>query len=274
MKSRIGIVANKLSHSLSPIIHDYWIKKNKISAEYVCFELQKNELQQFYKDFKADKSFLGFNVTVPYKEDFFYMCKNISSKAKLIGSLNLIYKKGNKIYGDNTDYVGFSKIYKKVITKKINKILLIGAGGAARSILKFLNDEKISQIDILARTFNKRASLAESLKFVNFYINPKEIEKEKYDLIINASDAGMKNRKLLSKSVYNLSANASSIIDIIYNPLDTQLIKLANEMNIPNIGGLNMLLEQAKPSFESWFGVNADINQYLKDKLIAKLTNE
>ena len=273
MKKRIGIVAKKLSHSLSPLIHNYWIKKNKFSAEYVCFEIKENELTQFYNDFKVDKSFLGFNITVPYKENLFDLCDNVSKKAKLIGSINLIYKNNNSIYGNNTDYTGFEKTYNKLINKKIKKVLLIGAGGAARSILKFLNDRRIKHIDILSRTLNKKASLARSLKFKNFYIDVKNAE-DTYDLIINASDAGMQKSKLLSNDVYRLAVNASFIIDIIYNPLHTKLINVARTNKIPHAGGLNMLLEQAKPSFESWFKAKADISQYLKNKLISKLNDE
>ena len=159
MKKKIGIVAEKLSHSLSPIIHNYWVKINKIDAEYVCFEIKPNEINQFYKDFKRDNNFLGFNVTVPYKENFFRVCENLNDSAKNIGSINLVYKKNKKVYGDNTDYIGFAKTYQKLVKRKIDKILLIGAGGAARSILQFLNDEEINQIDIFTRSLNKKKNI-------------------------------------------------------------------------------------------------------------------
>ena len=118
MKKKIGIVAEKLSHSLSPIIHNYWVKINKIDAEYVCFEIKPNEINQFYKDFKRDNNFLGFNVTVPYKENFFRVCENLNDSAKNIGSINLVYKKNKKVYGDNTDYIGFAKTYQKLVKRK------------------------------------------------------------------------------------------------------------------------------------------------------------
>ena len=271
MKKRIGIVAKKLSHSLSPIIHNEWIKKNNINAEYICFEIKESELQSFYDEFKRDKNFLGFNVTVPYKENFFHMCNNISKQASSIGSLNLIYKKNNLIYGDNTDYIGFAKTYKKIINKKIQSTLLIGAGGAARSVLKFLNDQKIEHIDILARTKNKKRSLSEIMKFENFYTETNNVKEKKYDLIINASDAGMKNKKQLDKEIYKLIPLASYAIDIIYNPLSTKFLKVAKKAQTPHIGGLNMLLEQAKPSFDRWFGSNVEITKNLESKLIRKL---
>ncbi|MDA1284320.1 MAG: hypothetical protein O3C61_05275, partial [Proteobacteria bacterium] len=194
--------------------------------------------------------------------------------AKSIGSLNLIYKKNNLIYGDNTDYIGFAKTYKKLINKKIQNILLIGAGGAARSILKFLNDQKIENIDIIARTTNKKKSLSQIMQFNNYYTETNKIKKKQYDLIINASDAGMKNHKLLDSEIYKLIPLASYAIDIIYNPLTTKFLKVANDSQTPHIGGLNMLLEQAKPSFDCWFETNVDITKKLENKLIRKLKND
>ena len=274
MKKRIGIVAEKLSHSLSPIIHNYWMKIHKIEAEYVCFEIKPNEIDQFYKDFKKDDNLLGFNVTVPYKENFFRISDNLQDRAKNIGSVNLVYKKNKNVYGDNTDYIGFAKTYKKLVTKNVNKILLIGAGGAARSILQFLNDEKIKQVDIFTRTLNKKKILSRTMKFDNFYIDSKEIRNKHYDLIINASDAGMLGRKNLASNIYKLVPNTSFIIDIVYNPIRTKLIETARANNVPNDGGLGMLLEQAKPSFEAWFNTKVAINQYLKNKLTSKLNHE
>ena len=274
MKKKIGIVAEKLSHSLSPIIHNYWMKINKIEAEYICFEIKPNEIDQFYKDFKKDNNLLGFNVTVPYKENFFRISDNLQDRAKNIGSVNLVYKKNKNVYGDNTDYIGFAKTYKKLVTKNVNKILLIGAGGAARSILQFLNDEKIKQVDIFTRTLNKKKILSRTMKFDNFYIDSKEIRGKHYDLIINASDAGMRGRKNLASNIYKLVPNTSFVIDIVYNPIRTKLIEKARANNVPNDGGLGMLLEQAKPSFEAWFNTKVAINQYLKNKLTSKLNHE
>ena len=274
MKKKIGIVAEKLSHSLSPIIHNYWVKINKIDAEYVCFEIKPNEINQFYKDFKRDNNFLGFNVTVPYKENFFSVCENLNDSAKNIGSINLVYKKNKKVYGDNTDYIWFTKTYQKLVKRKIDKILLIGAGGAARSILQFLNDEEINQIDIFTRSLNKKKTLSKSMRFDNFIIDSKGLRNKRYDLIINASDAGMLGRKNLANNVYKLVSNTAYIIDIVYNPMRTKLIDIAKASNVPNDGGLGMLLEQAKPSFEAWFNTKISISQYLRSKLTSQLRYE
>lgn len=274
MKKRIGIVAKKLSHSISPIIHNAWLKKHKINAEYVCFELKENELEAFYRDFSDDRHFLGFNITVPYKEAFFHMCNNVSKEAKSIGAINLVYKRRNKIYGDNTDYVGFAKTYKLLIHNRINNILVIGAGGAAKSILKFLNDQKIRNVDVIARTTNKKQSLSRLIKLEKFYTDINLIKGKRYDLIINASDAGTQNKKLLNNNIYKMIPKASYVIDIVYNPVFTKFLTVAHNSEIQYQGGLNMLLEQAKPSFDSWFGTDVQITKYLKNKLIKGLNTE
>lgn len=109
------------------------------------------------------------------------------------------------------------------------------------------------------------------MKFENFYTKTNKVKEKKYDLIINASDAGMKNKKLLDKEIYKLIPLASYAIDIIYNPLSTKFLKVAKKAQTPHIGGLNMLLEQAKPSFDRWFGSNVEITKSLESKLIRKL---
>ena len=112
------------------------------------------------------------------------------------------------------------------------------------------------------------------MKFDNFYIDSKEIRNKHYDLIINASDAGMLSRKNLASNIYKLVPNTSFVIDIVYNPIRTKLIEKARANNVPNDGGLGMLLKQAKPSFEAWFNTKVAINQYLKNKLTSKLNHE
>lgn len=274
MKKRIGIVASSLSHSLSPTIHNYWLKKNNINAEYICFELKEIEIRDFYKDYEKDKNFLGFNITIPYKENFLSLCSNINKKTRKIGALNLIYKKNNVVYGNNTDYIGFGKIYKKLVKKKkIRKILLIGSGGAAKSILQYLNDVNIQDIDIYSRTLNKMKSLNGQFKFNNYFIDYSKIQSNSYDLVINSSSSGMMNKNFLHAELYKVVSKSPYAIDIVYNPALTKLLRVANDSGSKTVGGLNMLLEQAKPSFDCWFNTNVVITPYLKDKIRERIKN-
>ncbi len=271
---KIGIVAESLAHSLSPDIHNYWIKKNKLDVEYQSIEIKEKQLNQFFKKFVDDKNFLGFNITVPYKEKFFKICPNISDKGKDIGSINLIYKSKNKIFGENTDYIGFKKTYEKTIKSKINKVLVIGSGGAARAILKYLSDKGIYEIDIYSKSFKKRRAINKGFKINNYFIDSSHLISKKYNLIVNASTGGMTNHSKFNSQIINLVKSTDYLIDIVYNPIKTALIKEAIKAKISYSGGLTMLLEQAKPSFELWLpGNKAKISSYLYNKVKKKLND-
>jgi len=114
MKNTIGIIAEKLGHSLSPYIHNYWSKKYNKNLKYEKFEISEKKLTKFFEAFRKNKKFKGFNVTIPYKTNFISLCDKTTHKAKKIGSVNLVYKKNNLIIGDNTDVIGFEKSFKKL----------------------------------------------------------------------------------------------------------------------------------------------------------------
>ena len=270
IKKKIGIVAEKLNHSLSPMIHKHWSKKTKSNFLFKKYEIDEKGIEKFFYNYKKDKNFIGFNITIPYKERFINMCDNVSLRAKKIGSVNLIYKKGNMIYGDNTDVIGFRKIFNYLKIKKTKTVLLIGAGGASRAILYFLNKKNIENIDIFATSFKRRQSLLENFKFKNF-TNKTTLLKKKYDLIINASNAGMSRGNKMNRNVLRLVKKTKAVIDIVYNPLDTDLLKEAKRHNIKSLGGLMMLVEQAKPSFEIWSKKSIEIDDKIYQSLISKI---
>ena len=259
---KIGIVAASLGHSLSPTIHKYWLKQNKIKAAYKKKELKEHNIEKFINSFKNDDRYLGFNITILFKESFFKYCNTISKRAKKIKSINLIYKNKKNIIGDNTDSVGFKKTYQKLKIKNVNNVLLIGAGGAARAILYTLNEKGIDNIDVFAKSLNRKKSLSSDFNFKTF-TNKITALKKNYELIINSSSAGMIHQDKMKKPILKLVPRAKYIIDIVYNPLETDLIHEAKKFNIPCMGGLTMLLEQAKPSFEKWFKRKPTINQNL-----------
>lgn len=263
MKKRIGILAEKLNHSLSPIIHNHWDKKYKTNFTYKKYEVKKDQLDKFFSDYRRNNIISGFNITIPYKEACLAHCDKISPSAKKIGSVNLIYKKSkNIIFGDNTDVLGFAKCYNGLKIDKPKSVLVIGAGGAARAILYFLNKKNIENIDIFAPSLKRKSGLELSFKFKNF-VNKTTKLKKKYELIINASSAGMVGMPKLNRNILNLVSSSKSVIDIIYNPIITDLLKRANVENKKNIGGLKMLIEQAKPSFEKWTGKKITIDKEL-----------
>ncbi len=266
----IGILAKKLDHSLSPTIHNHWSKKTKTNLRYKKFEVKEKKLVNFFYRFRKNTNFKGFNVTIPYKEECVKLCDKITIRAKKIGSVNLIYKKGKIICGDNTDVVGFAKCFSFLKIPRTRSILLIGAGGAARSILFFLNQKNVENIDVFATSLKRKRGILSNFSIRNFTNKSTDLKK-KYDLIINASSAGMIGKKKMNRNILKLVPNALGVIDIVYNPLTTELLKKADNCNIKNIGGMKMLIEQAKPSYEKWSNkkikVDNDLYNIVKLKL-------
>jgi shikimate dehydrogenase len=270
MNNIIGIVAEKLGHSLSPYIHNYWSKKYKKSFKYEKFELKEKDLKKFFQSYKKNKKFKGFNVTIPYKTNFNSLCDRITSKAKKIGSVNLVYKKDNLIIGDNTDVIGFEKSFKQLNKTPAKKVLLIGAGGAARAVLYFLNKKNIENIDVFATSLTRKEDICKDFIISNFVTRTKLLNS-KYDLIINSSSGGMVGKSPLNKNILKLVDSAQGIIDIVYNPEMTTLLRRAEKTNTPYIGGLTMLIEQAKPSFEKWTNTKIKIDDEIYNLARSKL---
>ena len=269
-KKKIGIVAKKLNHSLSPLIHNYWSKIQKNNFVYKKFEVEENKIDVFFNNYRNDKNFIGFNVTIPYKERFINLCDKVSIRAKKIGSVNLIYKQNNKIFGDNTDVIGFEKTFKSIEIDNIKTVLLIGAGGAARSILYFLNEKNIENIDIFASSLKRVNDVSKNFRFKNFTNVSKHL-RNNYDLIINASSAGMTHSNRVNRNILKLVKKTKGVIDIIYNPTDTELLIEAKKHTKKAIGGLLMLVEQAKPSYETWTRKKIKIDDKIYKILLKKI---
>ena len=147
---------------------------------------------------------------------------------------------------------------------------MVGAGGAARAILYFLNQKNIEKIDIFATSIRREENLKKKFKFDRFLIRSSNLKK-RYDLIINASSAGMTKKNKINRNILNLVNKAKGVIDIVYNPIETDLLKKAKKHDIKFSGGLKMLLEQAKPSYEIWSGKKIEIDNKIYQMLVNKL---
>lgn len=258
-----GILGYPARHSLSPLMHNAAFRALKINAEYRIFEIAPQDLEDFIHSFTEENIF-GLNVTIPYKEKVIPFLNKISSKAKLIGAVNTIKVLDNNLGGFNTDGEGFLKHLTKDL--KFNpegkKIVIIGAGGAAKAVLVYLNKKKPQRISIYDIDKAKQKALInhlkESFKNVEFRSagSIEELNIEDCDLLINATPVGMKetdpnlvNEKLIHKNLL--------VYDLIYNPKETKLLKLAKQKGAYTSNGLGMLLYQGMLSFKIWTGKNA-----------------
>ena len=267
------VIGKPIKHSLSPLIHNYWINKYGLGLEYKKMEVERESLPSLIENVR-DKKITGLNITLPYKKDIISYIDEVSYSAKDIGAINTVFLRGNKVYGENTDGIGFTRaLEKKTKFNFSNKsIYIIGAGGAAYGIISELIKKKVEKIHITNRTKQKTIQLVNFFKTKNKKINLEFVEwkdlvpNSDVDLIINTTSFGMKDNECLKIDINNLK-DTLIFVDIIYNPKETELLKLFKKEGFVCMNGLSMLIEQAAVSFELWFNIslnNKDIEEVKK----------
>ena len=260
-----GIIGNPVSHSLSPILHNYWFKKYNISAEYKLYEVQENEIKNIIKDLK-ERKINGINVTLPYKNIIIPHLSRTINDAKDTHSVNTIFMDNEgSLIGENTDVYGFQAGYLQTLSgvSSNKKALIIGAGGVAPSIILALKKSNINEISLINRTYEK--SLFLKKKFPSIHIARWEnFEKEisKFDIIINATSLGLKKGMDFDVKFENFKDNLI-YIDTIYNPKQTKMIKFFRSKNIQTSNGLDMLIYQGQKSFYIWNKINPEVDNEL-----------
>ena len=258
MKKHI-IIGKPIKHSLSPKIHNYWFKKNNIDAFYEKISPEQNELENIIKKIKTGEIY-GMNITVPYKERVIPFLEDQSDLSRQTKSVNTIFNKQGKIYGDNTDVYGFEK---SMTNEKINlqnkSVLIFGAGGVVPSIILALNNLKTKKIFISNRTLEKAEIVKE--KFKNIQILEWGII-ENCDIFINATSIGLNNN---DKFNFNFSQISEKKIfyDVIYNPSKTNFLQEAEKQGHRIINGQDMFLYQAQKAFFLWHNLSPKVDNNL-----------
>lgn len=268
-KIKAGVVGYPISHSLSPIIHNHWLEKLDINGSYELIEIKPDN---FEKDLKklVDSGFKGFNITIPFKDKAFSLVDELSDTAIKIGAVNtIIVNDDNTLKGHNTDAFGFIENIKqsaKNFSLNNKTAMVLGAGGASKAIIYGLLDENVSKIYLTNRTLERAQKQAQD-KVEIIQWEKKEEVLDNVDILVNTTSLGMRGQNPLQISLDNLNQNAL-VSDIVYNPLETDLLKLANQNGNQTINGLGMLIYQAKEGFENWFGQKPTVDDFLKEKLI------
>ena len=267
------VIGKPIKHSLSPLIHNYWINKYQLGLEYKKMEVEKELLPSLVENIREGK-ITGLNITLPYKKDIISYVDEVSHSAKDIGAINTVFLRGNKVYGENTDGIGFTRaLEKKTKFKFSNKsIYILGAGGASYGIISELIKKKVKKIYVTNRTKQRTIQLLNFFKTKNKEINLEFVEWEDLvpnsdvDLIINTTSFGMKDNECLKIDINNIR-DTLIFVDIIYSPKETELLKLFKKEGFVCMNGLSMLIEQAAVSFELWFNIslnNKDIDEVKK----------
>jgi shikimate dehydrogenase len=269
-----GLIGNPIEHSLSPYMHNAAFSRLKIDAAYLPFPVDKARLKEAISALRT-AGISGFNVTIPFKSECMKYLDSTSAIAKSIGAVNTVINKNNRLIGYNTDYAGFLKGLKHDlgIIPGGKNVFLLGAGGAARAIAFALAKSRAKRIIVYDIIPAKAKSLIRLIK-KSFPKNeiissgPENIRALIKDcqLIVNCTPLGMRPDDALPIKEEFLHKNIR-VYDIIYNPLETKLIKLARRKSIKAANGINMLLYQGVLSFELWTKKKAPVPLMRKELL-------
>jgi shikimate dehydrogenase len=254
-----SLIGNPVSHSLSPVLHNYWFKKYNIEATYSATQTNEEDLASVVNKIR-NKELKGINVTLPYKQKIIKFVDQVVNDARSTNSVNTIYlDDNNNIIGENTDVFGLQAAYLKEITNaEYKKILIIGAGGVSPSVIFSLQKSKMRNVSIVNRTHDKSIFLKKKFSFLNIldWKNLKE-EIKKFDIIINATSLGLKDGQDFEFNFENVKSNLI-YVDTVYNPVETKTLKFLKKNKIKTFGGLDMLMHQGQKSFYLWNKMNPE----------------
>jgi shikimate dehydrogenase len=250
------VIGNPIEHSLSPKLHNFWMKTNNIDASYQREKLSSEELKDLILRIK-NKEISGANVTVPFKKDIIPYLDKLSQDAESTQSVNTILFEDDKTIGHNTDISGFELGIKDAKFNVSNKkILILGAGGVVPSIIFSLNKMKAFNITISNRTKNKAENLKSLFKDITV-VNWGEIPN--FDMVINATSIGLNDKDRFDLDFSKIK-KGKFFYDIIYNPQETSFLKNAKNLGHKIENGKKMFIYQAAESFRMWHGVQPKIN--------------
>lgn len=253
-----GVCGWPVHHSISPMLHTYWLRAAKINGAYTMFAVHPSEASYAFKSLKRT-TITGLNVTIPLKNLAYEAADEVTPDAQKLGVCNILYKSRDRLIGHNTDMEGFAAPLIEQIGHRFilnNTVVIIGAGGAARAVLGALLEVGAPEIIILNRTDERAESLAANVNIPSLYARPWADRSQAIfgaGLVINASAAGMKGNPPLDLDLSNMSPDGW-VYDLVYTPLETPLLKQARKHGLKTIGGLDMLIAQARPSFKLFFG--------------------
>ena len=251
------VIGNPIEHSLSPKIHNFWIKKNNINAIYEKKKIENDELEKLILDVKKN-NINGINVTVPFKKKIIPYLDNLSLEAQKTKSVNTIYCKNDKIIGHNTDIEGFEfSVQKSKFDLAGKTIFILGAGGVAASIIFALYKMNVSKIILANRTKNKANYLKDMFNNLHL-IEWGEIPE--FDMIINATSLGLKEKDKFNVN-FNKAGKNKFYYDVIYEPYQTEFSEAGNIKGNIFENGLNMFLFQAQKAFKIWHKIEPEINE-------------
>lgn len=276
-----GVMGWPVAQSRSPLMHNHWISTLGLEAAYIPMPVKPEDLEAALRALPK-LGFRGVNLTVPHKEKAVKLVDTLDATAKRTGAVNtIVVKEDGSLEGRNTDVYGFAESLDYASGADSNAgatAIVLGAGGAARAVIAALVDEKVRLIRIANRTQEKAEAIAAAMKTpkVAIEVVPWDERSDALDgasLVVNTTLLGMRGQPTLELDLAPLSQGAI-VADIVYVPLETPLLTAARELGLTTLNGLRMLIEQARPGFEAWFGelppVTPELIEMLEFDLKAK----
>ncbi|OYX44630.1 MAG: shikimate dehydrogenase [Rhodobacterales bacterium 32-67-9] len=269
-----GVIGSPIAHSKSPRLHGHWLKAYGIAGYYIPMDVAQSELREVIAALPK-AGFVGVNVTIPHKETVLALADVVTDRAALIGAANtLIFRKDGRIHADNTDGYGFIANLRQNApgwAPTAGPAAVIGAGGAARAVIASLIEVGVPEIRLANRTRTRAEALRQEFGakvVVHDWVQAGNM-MEGATTIVNTSSLGMVGKPDFRVPLDALSPNAV-VTDLVYTPLRTRLLEEAAEIGCVTVDGLGMLIHQAAPAFERWFGVRPEVDQAVRDAVLAE----
>jgi shikimate dehydrogenase len=267
-----AVIGHPISHSKSPRMHNFWLEQFGIEGYYIPLDIDPKKFERSVRNL-SELGLVGANITIPYKEKVLKIADKISDRAALVGAANtLTFLQNGGVYADNTDGYGFLQNIKSKYSDwsaREGISVVFGAGGASRAILGALIEDGASDIILANRTrsradqlrsdFGAKIKVVEWMKIQNYLSDA--------STIINTTSLGMLGKSDLPIPLNTLKKH-TLVTDIVYSPLETHLLATAAKMGCRTVDGLGMLIHQAIPGFERWFGTKPGDSQALRELLI------
>lgn len=274
MTKKAFVIGHPIAHSRSPLIHGTWLAEYGIDGSYEAIDVAPAALPAFFDRLRSGE-FAGGNVTIPHKEMVFDLCDSVDDLARTIGAVNTIMVRDGRIYGTNTDYLGFLGNLDAGAphwSEGVTDALVIGAGGAARAVLVALRERLRGTVHVLNRTLaNAQALVAEiDGPFEAHGFDAFPALAPRIGLVVNTSSVGMHGSRFDWLDM-SLLAPGTLVTDIVYAPLITPLLADAQARGLPVVDGLGMLLHQAVPGFAAWFSVTPEVTPQLRARIEGSL---
>lgn len=267
-----GVIGSPISHSKSPRLHEYWLRKYGLPGFYIPMDIAQSDLQETIRTLPK-LGFVGINVTIPHKESVLALADLVTDRAALIGAANtLIFRKDGKLHADNTDGYGFVENLRQNAPHwrpMSGPAAVLGGGGAARAVVASLIEIGVPEVRLSNRTRTRADALRAEFgaKVVVYEWVQAGNMLDGAVTVVNTSSLGMVGKPDFRVPLDALSPNAV-VSDLVYTPLETTLLRKAREIGCTTVDGLGMLLHQASPAFERWFGRRPEIDDDLREIML------